>query len=133
MLCSVSHRAGIVLGKSGFQIVSDAGVEMVRFLEALQDVDVFQGGGLPPQETLRRDSLRLPICEIRASSFRLRAGSPSRSPQSGRRLVGLGRLELPTSPLSGVRSSHLSYRPFQIQLLIACNHFILQLVSLCRN
>jgi hypothetical protein len=28
-----------------------------------------------------------------------------------RRLVGLGRLELPTSPLSGVRSSHLSYRP----------------------
>ena len=27
------------------------------------------------------------------------------------RMVGLGRLELPTSPLSGVRSSHLSYRP----------------------
>jgi hypothetical protein len=29
----------------------------------------------------------------------------------GRRLVGLGRVELPTSPLSGVRSSQLSYRP----------------------
>ena len=27
------------------------------------------------------------------------------------RVVGLGRLELPTSPLSGVRSNHLSYRP----------------------
>ncbi len=27
------------------------------------------------------------------------------------RLVGLGRVELPTSPLSGVRSSQLSYRP----------------------
>ena len=27
------------------------------------------------------------------------------------RMVGLGRLELPTSPLSGVRSNHLSYRP----------------------
>src|SRR6202041_2206933 len=26
-------------------------------------------------------------------------------------VVGLGRLELPTSPLSGARSSHLSYRP----------------------
>ncbi len=26
-------------------------------------------------------------------------------------MVGLGRVELPTSPLSGVRSSHLSYRP----------------------
>ena len=27
-------------------------------------------------------------------------------------LVGLGRLELPTSRLSGVRSNHLSYKPF---------------------
>jgi hypothetical protein len=26
-------------------------------------------------------------------------------------VVGLGRIELPTSPLSGVRSSQLSYRP----------------------
>jgi hypothetical protein len=30
---------------------------------------------------------------------------------SGANLVGLGRLELPTSPLSGVRSNQLSYRP----------------------
>ena len=28
-----------------------------------------------------------------------------------RELVGLGRFELPTSPLSGVRSNQLSYRP----------------------
>ena len=28
-----------------------------------------------------------------------------------RNLVGLGRVELPTSPLSGVRSNQLSYRP----------------------
>ncbi len=28
-----------------------------------------------------------------------------------RMVVGLGRLERPTSPLSGVRSNHLSYRP----------------------
>jgi hypothetical protein len=28
-------------------------------------------------------------------------------------MVGLGRLELPTSRLSGVRSNHLSYRPGQ--------------------
>ena len=28
-------------------------------------------------------------------------------------MVGLGRLELPTSPLSGARSSHLSYRPIE--------------------
>ena len=29
-------------------------------------------------------------------------------------LVGLGRFELPTSPLSGVRSNQLSYRPNSI-------------------
>jgi hypothetical protein len=27
------------------------------------------------------------------------------------KMVGLGRVELPTSPLSGVRSNQLSYRP----------------------
>ena len=31
--------------------------------------------------------------------------------QERRLLVGLGRLELPTSRLSGVRSNQLSYRP----------------------
>jgi hypothetical protein len=30
-------------------------------------------------------------------------------------VVGLGRFELPTSPLSGVRSNQLSYRPFPIR------------------
>ena len=34
--------------------------------------------------------------------------------QKGTNLVGLGRLELPTSPLSGVRSNQLSYRPISI-------------------
>ena len=29
-------------------------------------------------------------------------------------MVGLGRLELPTSPLSGVRSNQLSYRPISL-------------------
>ena len=32
-------------------------------------------------------------------------------------VVGLGRLERPTSPLSGVRSNHLSYRPSTIKQL----------------
>ncbi len=31
-------------------------------------------------------------------------------------VVGLGRVELPTSPLSGVRSNHLSYRPFWFRI-----------------
>jgi hypothetical protein len=33
------------------------------------------------------------------------------APDNVYRLVGLGGLEPPTSPLSGVRSNHLSYRP----------------------
>ena len=39
------------------------------------------------------------------------AEAESRSLIADRFLVGLGRIELPTSPLSGVRSSQLSYRP----------------------
>ena len=35
----------------------------------------------------------------------------SRARIASANLVGLGRVELPTSPLSGVRSSQLSYRP----------------------
>jgi hypothetical protein len=36
----------------------------------------------------------------------------SYSPTEGAaKVVGLGRVELPTSPLSGVRSNQLSYRP----------------------
>ena len=31
-----------------------------------------------------------------------------------KQLVGLGGLEPPTSPLSGVRSNHLSYRPVNL-------------------
>jgi hypothetical protein len=35
--------------------------------------------------------------------------SPTKA--SAAKMVGLGRVELPTSPLSGVRSNQLSYRP----------------------
>jgi hypothetical protein len=37
------------------------------------------------------------------------------NPPGPERLVGLGRLELPTSRLSGVRSNHLSYRPERLE------------------
>ena len=44
------------------------------------------------------------------------------------KLVGLSRLELPTSPLSGVRSNQLSYRPirsfFYPQQNNLCRHYI---------
>ena len=44
-----------------------------------------------------------------AGSLRRRMSPPAF--EAPRTMVGLGRLERPTSPLSGVRSNHLSYRP----------------------
>ena len=56
-----------------------------------------------------------------------------------RKLVGLGGFEPPTSPLSGVRSNQLSYRPFRgLGLLKAicvsthikmCLHFIKEVIQ----
>ena len=42
----------------------------------------------------------------------------------GPEVVGLSRLELPTSPLSGVRSNHLSYRPTSKGALFTINQAI---------
>jgi hypothetical protein len=42
----------------------------------------------------------------------------------GGELVGLSRLELPTSPLSGVRSNHLSYRPALTCLFVLSLRYI---------
>ena len=53
-------------------------------------------------------------------------------------MVGLGRVELPTSPLSGVRSNQLSYRPvlerrrFSIARRLSQNLIRLQRVSRTR-
>src|ERR1700688_136375 len=48
-------------------------------------------------------------------------------------MVGLGGLEPPTSPLSGARSSHLSYRPYQNRVATAHNSFSLRCLSVIRN
>jgi hypothetical protein len=45
----------------------------------------------------------------------LQAPLHERSLRMAENMVGLGRIELPTSPLSGVRSSRLSYRPVVTQ------------------
>ena len=39
-------------------------------------------------------------------------------------LVGLGRFELPTSRLSGVRSNQLSYRPAHVRSIAGVSHLI---------
>ena len=50
-------------------------------------------------------------CKARALPTELQPRVGSSQVASGLILVGLGRLERPTSPLSGVRSNHLSYGP----------------------
>ena len=56
--------------------------------------------------TLDTECLRTSLCVLPVYIQLSKIAPPSRGA-----LVGLGRVELPTSPLSGVRSSHLSYRP----------------------
>src|SRR6202035_718353 len=48
-------------------------------------------------------------------------------------MVGLGGLEPPTSPLSGARSSHLSYRPCQASEETAHNSLSLRCLSFVCN
>ena len=48
-------------------------------------------------------------------------------------MVGLGGLEPPTSPLSGARSSHLSYRPVKTAWRTSYNLFSLRCLSVIRN
>jgi hypothetical protein len=72
----------------------------------------------------RRRMLSSPpsLFELRRDSLRSSDGSPSRSWRSQRRLVGLGRLELPTSRLSSARSNQLSYKPLTRGAFMACAH-----------
>ena len=61
---------------------------------------------------------RPPACKAGALPAELwpQPTSPATRPAKSlrRNMVGLGRLERPTSPLSGVRSNHLSYRPVAV-------------------
>ena len=61
---------------------------------------------------------RLPSLELRHAATLALPGLPSRNSRSERRLVGLGRLELPTSRLSSARSNQLSYKPLAPRSLV---------------
>jgi hypothetical protein len=95
---TVSCCTRVVCRKTGLQIIGDANVEMPGIFETLQEVNVFH---VNSHSAKARSAHPLPSRRLAR-----RAEASVR-----RRLVGLGRLELPTSPLSGARSSHLSYRP----------------------
>ena len=62
----------------------------------------------------RRRMLYARLDDVRRSSLRSR-GLPSRSCRAAK-VVGLGRLELPTSRLSSARSNQLSYKPLTLSL-----------------
>jgi hypothetical protein len=69
-----------------------------------------------PRTRRRMPLLMVPVSALRATTWQPSPslGSPSRSWRSQRRLVGLGRLELPTSRLSSARSNQLSYKPLTL-------------------
>ena len=69
---------------------------------------------------LAQNILRSPTMFVEMNNFCVNQGSLKRRvfqytsfklTPSNAKMVGLGRFELPTSPLSGVRSNQLSYRP----------------------
>ena len=61
----------------------------------------------------RTDDLMLAKHALSQLSYGPKGSEPAGG--ASRVVVGLGRLERPTSPLSGVRSNHLSYRPRAIE------------------
>ena len=97
---------GVVLSQAGAKIVGDAGIEVFE-RQALEDVDVDHGrplGSVPiPLSQLIQSAYALrasarqppPPISLEALEF-AKAGLPSRSPRSGRRLVGGDGLEPPT-------------------------------------
>ena len=79
-----------------------------------------QPRGQVPKESQKKwsqtGSNRRPhACKARALPTELWPQGVSADDRASRVVVGLGRLERPTSPLSGVRSNHLSYRPRAIE------------------
>ena len=83
---------------------------LVAFLIFCRAISKLRGGG----ERDRTDDLLLAKQALSHLSYTPAVGPELTALYSGRRrdpMVGLGRLELPTSRLSGVRSNQLSYRP----------------------
>ena len=60
-----------------------------------------------------RDRTAAPLLAKQVLSQLSYSPTPPAMPADATKVVGLGRVELPTSPLSGVRSNQLSYRPKQ--------------------
>ena len=76
--------------------------------------------GALPTELWPRASRRPPSPRLRRAIFAVRRLACQPKRPWPRRLVGLGRFELPTSRLSSARSNQLSYRPMKHTLAPRC-------------
>ena len=91
---------------------------LIRRFERKTTYHYFNKGALAPRLSLYDTSWTfvskrslLPDCQRTRTWLQRQARFRSLCAQSHSELVGLGGLEPPASPLSGVRSNHLSYRP----------------------
>src|SRR5258708_5927049 len=101
----VRYFACVVLLQTSAQVAGDSDVVMFGVLYAAEDIHIGHetlAGILARRAVAREGNARLRPFGFGAAAF---------AEEAERRLVGLGGLEPPTSPLSGARSSHLSYRP----------------------
>jgi hypothetical protein len=76
------------------------------FIENIYNMKLLKSGFSGGARRDRTDDLKLAKLPLSQLSYGPSLGNTTPKP-----VVGLGRLERPTSPLSGVRSNHLSYRP----------------------
>src|SRR5258708_26355384 len=103
----VRYFACVVPLQTSAQVAGDSDVVMFGVLYAAQDIHIGHetlAGIVARQAVAREGNARLRPLGFGAAAF---------AEEAERRLVGLGGLEPPTSPLSGARASHLSYRPFE--------------------
>ena len=78
-----------------------------KILSRIVNRKLFKFGGADPDRTGDPLLAKQVLSQLSYSPFNLK----SQMILEILNLVGLGRIELPTSRLSGVRSNHLSYRP----------------------
>ena len=93
--------AAILSGNFGLQIHETA-LLVIQIMPVKYSIVKDQMPSTTPEDTENHCSDVTPIQPPSASSYSLLMPFV---------MVGLGRFELPTSPLSGVRSNQLSYRP----------------------
>ena len=132
----VSQDADLIFGRAGWLIlgrivrrladgIAAGGARRDRtddLLLAKQALSQLSYGPAPVDTRLRHSASKTRADALSASAGNLRVRRLACEPKRSwpRRLVGLGRFELPTSRLSSARSNQLSYRPKEHTLAPRC-------------